>query len=482
MSTSVTLDTEKHVEIRRAQRYRHDYSTGSEDFSDDDEFGGAIEGEAPDSQYLISMKTEYEEEEEVMPTMMRLTNSQLQAHLPMGLDKGKHEDIGGLLIDASAAKATASKKHKDESLSSNNSNDEFGDADDHDLPVPHCLAESDHDPSRRVASQIREHIPLGIDSEKHEEIGHLMDSRHDEVLEYSQDTLDEFGDANEYDVPVNKYLQDAKELILMEDKIVSRRVTPSQLQAHIPSGLDNEKHEEIGDLMDSGHDNDEQEEFGDADEHDIPHRRFLHDSTHSIPFDDGDNYYTDHRARISGIDTQEQKCLSKRSNYIDNTEERQGNRSNESRNNDEDEDDELESDIEYEDLKGSDTLDTEKHDDLGDLNDVISDDGDEFESAGVDDVPVQKYLLSQRSLHGDDLKHVGIEQVLQGLDHETHEDLGGFRMSAMSDDEEEFESADSFDKPSSAFLQHQISIQDDQFLSSEEIQQVEDEIVDVPNS
>lgn len=509
---TVTLDTEKHYgRSRRYRGQRLDYSngtasvsgsgTGSEEFTvsdDGDEFGGASDGEGPNSMFLTSMENEYEQETgEVLPSVVRPTKSQLQAHLPMGLDKGKHEDIGGLLLNASStsgasqkAAAAGSRKIKDESVSSNNSGDEFGDADDHDLPAPQCLTESDHDMPPPLCPTVPRRVGPsssgGLDSEKHEEIGDLLDSQHDEtLLESTQDTRDEFGDAQENDAPVNQYLLNATESMWREDRgVVPRRVTPSQLQAYIPSGLDSEKHEEIGDLMDSRHDHDDLDEFGDADEHDMPHRRFLHDSTHSImSFDDFEKSSHKHVQRATGrrINAPKQRdvAVNKRdkSGRPKGTEMTEGekqflDRWNDSNN---DENDDLESDIEYEDLKGSDTLDTEKHEDLGDFKEVVSDDEDEFELAGENDDPVPRYLQSQYSLHGDDLLAAhgrggggGGRPIIHGLDHENHEDISGFRSStmSMSDDEEEFECAGSYDIPSSMFLKHQESMQHHEFLFS----------------
>lgn len=510
MSTNngaITLDTEKHLgRSRRSHGQRLDYSngtasvsvggsgTGSEEFTvsdDNEEFGGASDNEAPNSHFLSSLETEYGEEADVFPSVLRPTRSQLQARLPMALDKGKHEDIGQLLLNSSSksgASATPvrtgpSKKLKDESVSSHNSCGEFGDADDHDLPAPQCLIESDHSLSRPTRPAVlRTFGSSGLDSEKHEEIGDLLDSRHQGLLGSTHDGRDEFGDAQENDAPVNQYLQKATELMLMEDSgVAPRRVTPSQLQAYIPSGLDSEKHEEIGDLMDSRHDHDDLDEFEDADEHDIPYKRFLHDSSHSMSYDGFEISSHEHTQSTSARAKSAPEHGSIAGNKRDksgrsmDTEKKVGEQQLdqwEDSYNDNHIDD-LESDIEYEDLKGSDTLDTGKHDDLGDFKEVVSDDEDEFELAGKNDGPVPRYLQAQNSLHGDDwLAYGGVRRAreVEGLDHENHEDLSGFRPSNMSDDEEEFECAGSYDNPSSMFLKHQVSMHDhDLSLSDDDI-------------
>ena len=94
--------------------------------------------------------------------------------------------------------------------------------------------------------------------------------------------------------------------------------------------------------------------------------------------------------------------------------------------------------------------------------------------AGENDDPVPRYLQAQHSVHGDDLLDHDWKNrhVVHGLDDEHHEDLSGFRAgfrsSTMSDDEGEFECAGSYENPSSSFLKHQLSMQDHEFLFSED--------------
>jgi hypothetical protein len=225
----------------------------------------------------------------------------------MGLDNEKHEDITELRRNSSLSLSKSKRfllmgADEDNDIS-NSSDEEFGNANDSDEPMPNRLRDSCHSRTqgrnppaggRLTAAALLSRSPAALDVGKHEEIGHLMDSRHARSIDSIRNTrtsltFDEFGDANSDEAPDNSYLQDLKqEMFDLESRahsIVPMVSSPSETRT--PEGLDNGIHEDIGNLMDSLR-YEAYEEFEDSSLGDMPQRKFLCHSTHSRDFSDID--------------------------------------------------------------------------------------------------------------------------------------------------------------------------------------------------
>lgn len=537
------LDTEKHAVPRTSSRhtYRsnnseqrkqhpistlssghasfHTTSSSGDDLSSSDEFGGAEDTEEADMQFLRDIKQDYQDEMQLStPTLLWVTPSQLQSRLPnVGLDKEKHDDMTDLRRNSLSFSLSKSSRNlilepDEDNEIDDSSDEEFGDADSkEEAPKVHRLRDSGHSmcrPAMPTRGLTRSGLLApkppppdptpALDKDKHEEIGHLLDSRHARGIHSTrntrttltwENTSDEFGDAHSQEAPDSSYLQDAQEELLERESgnppFRKLKVTPSQLQAHIPSGLDNEKHDDIGDLMDSLR-VDGFEEFEDSSLHDTPQRRFLYDSTHSsrggFSDIDEDEILNNSGEIVLGHHgkTKEQgKPVNIPAHLVEEEEE------------DSDKEENDEGSLDYEPLKGGDFevplkspqennkhLDAEKHDDLGTLrknrtsltgSSMHSEDYDEFGQANNSDRPDRDYLEEGRAdiAHDEKPDHDDIEYPTlkggDGLDSEAHEDLGTLRktrtalLGTISDDEDEFGSASLGDTPNNKYLMRQNS-------------------------
>jgi hypothetical protein len=425
------LDKEKHSEVSLSSRHYFggdDSSDGvsDEESEDGDEFGGATEDEQANKKFLRELKQDYQSEMVLStPTLLWVTPSQLQSRLPMGLDNERHDDITdlrrGLSVSKSKRNIFADAEEDNEIMLS--SDDEFRNANDSDVPMASRSLDSTHGrtlgpragvPSR---SALFSRCAASLDVGEHEEIGHLLDSRHARGLDSlgnKRATLhhyDEFGDARSDEAPVVSYLQGAKqEMLELEGRGRSlASATSTEVEARIPEGLDRGKHEDIGNLLDSLRSarSESYGEFEDASLHDMPHRRFLYDSTHTRDFSDveedaeEDEHLQNSGDMFMGMPESSEPVPTGGDDLLPAGEE-------------------LDDAIEYESLKG--------------------------EEADVASIP--EIEDSQKPGRG-------------GLDNEAHNDLSVFRLCpSVSDDE--FGSASTLDMADASFLQRQLSSMHDE--------------------
>jgi hypothetical protein len=343
----------------------------------------------------------------------------------MGLDNEKHDDMTDLrqnCLTISKSERHLLVEPEEDNDIADSSDEEFGNANDSDEPMPGRLRDSWH--CRTLVPPVRGLPSAGLfargtgalDIDKHEEIGRLLDSRHARGLDSTRNTrtilttdntFDEFGDARPDEAAVNSYLQDAKqEMLEMEGRGKSSApATPSQADSHIPEGLDKGKHEDIGNLMDS-YRYESYDEFEDGSLHDLPHQKFLYDSTHTRTFSDVDEDEMLHNSDEILMGLRDSALTP--SGLVDAPA-------------CEDEED----GVEYEPLKGEDNAGASK-----------PENSDRSLSK-------RRLMIPPRSGHF-------------GLDHETHDDLNMFPTSASASGTE-FGSASTLDMADSCFLESQLA-------------------------
>lgn len=468
------LDNEKHEEISALMDTTPAKVRDDDDDDDDDEFGDAEETDQAVSLYLQKSRDSMHsggssDSVRMSRPRLQVTPSQLQALMPAGLDNEKHEEIGAL-IDS---------RHELDS-----DDDEFGDAADDDVPSSQYLKSTRasflEGAERRIVrvtpSQLQAKLPSGLDTADHQEIGDLVavntreTGNKNSVDDDDDNDDDEFGYPTELDTDVGQYMKQKRESMQKADRFPPARVTPSQLQAFLPSGLDGGKHEDIGPLVrsmhDTGDEQDDNDEFGDAEEGDAPVESFLRASSHSF----------------GGVLSSCGSSIPGSTHHTKNDDFFESNHKSGGTGTDE---------VEYENLRDEDyndvyqNLDTEKHDDLGDLmksthRSTSSDEEDcEFEIAGENDRPVRKFLLAQNSVHEDDDlldDKNNYDSRSTGLDNESHNDLGGFLGNAISLDEDEFVSSAMEDRPNQIFLDSQVSVEDEEVLNYDDSDSCQKEV------
>ena len=450
---SKALDLEKHSEVSRSSRHIYeddasgcgnDHNSNSDELTDDDEFGGAKEDEQANVIFLRELKQDYQNEHELStPTLLWVTPSQLQSRLPMGLDNEKHEDITELRRNSSLSLSKSKRflllgADEDNDIA-NSSDEEFGNANDSDEPMPNRLRDSCHSRTqgrnlptggRLTAAALLSRTPASLDVGKHEEIGHLMDSRHARSVDSIRNTrtcltFDEFGDANSDEAPDNSYLQDLKqEMFDLESRAHS--IVPmatSQSETRTPEGLDKGKHEDLGNLMDSLR-YESYDEFEDGSLGDMPQRKFLCHSTHSRDFSDIDEDEVLHDSDEISMDVRNSEEPPPLPAALPSPLPAAGSVIAPAVANEEEQDS-----IQYEPLKGF-----------------------ENDTSGGS----QSMMLNEVTCHRPHIMPYAHNGSSQGLDDETHEELDLFQTSASVSDSE-FGSASTLDVADAFFLEQQTS-------------------------
>eukprot|EP00934_Nitzschia_sp_Nitz4_P008269 Nitzschia sp. Nitz4//NODE_367_length_23738_cov_71.755985//5294//7507//NITZ4_additional_000042-RA//-1//CDS//3329531849//8259//frame0 len=364
------LDSEKHTasfsDLQDLTRTLNDTTINvDDDYEEEDEFGGSGLKDEPDRSFLQAMETEYDDLAQSISKIPPITPSQLQAHLAVGLDKEKHDDLADLSLHQLQSNGSVD-------LMDQSTDDEFGCAHEDDQAVEQYLetsmtnvhGEPQQSQQLQQSQQQQPVEAISLDREKHDELGPMLFETPKAALDVSDQP--EFGYAHANDQAVDDYLQQSKDAIRREhvrrgDSRVM--VTPSQLQARIPAALDDDKHDEIGGLMMAKLDPDnDEDEFGDADLGDQAVQQYLQKSRESIHRQNGDR-------GMGGLQVTPSQLQA---------------------------------------LIAS-ALDDEKHEEMGDIltpaglmrvvdvEENIDDDDEEFGGAAADDTPVNQYLQRARA-------------------------------------------------------------------------------------